>query len=375
MITRYLTDAIQKRLFKGKAILLTGPRQVGKTTLIKMLLEQVNQPFLWYNADEIDVREKFNHPTSDQLRKEFGTTKLVVIDEAQRIKNIGITLKIMIDMLPDVQLIVTGSSALELADEINEPLTGRKYDFNLFGLSHSEMSSFTSATEEKRLLERRLLYGFYPQVITNTGEEIEILQQLSTSYLYKDLLSLKDIRKPHLLEKLIKALALQIGGEVSYNELAQLIEADKETVEKYIDLLEKTYIIFKLSAFSRNQRNELKRTRKIYFWDNGIRNGILNDFKTIALRSDIGALWENFWISERMKRNKYSLYYCNSYFWRTPQQQEIDYIEERDEMLYAFECKWNVKSKAQIPKTFMQAYPNHESFIVTPQNYVDFLEL
>lgn len=298
---------------------------------------------------------------------------MVFIDEAQRIREIGLIIKIIVDNIPDIKVIATGSSSFELLSSISEPLTGRKFEFLLYPLSFGEMVEHHGLLDESRLLEHRLLYGYYPEIVTNTGEEKELLKLLADSYLYKDLLALESISKSALLEKIVKALALQIGSEVSFNEIAQLVGAHHETVVKYISLLEKAFVVFQLPAFSRNVRNEIKKGRKIYFHDNGIRNAVLNNFTPIESRADKGALWENFLISERMKRNAYNRISAVTYFWRTTQQQEIDYIEEIDGTLYAYEFKYGNNAKTKLPLTFSKAYPDHSFQVVNRQNTSDFL--
>ncbi len=373
MINRLIEKAIIEKFDKRKIIILSGARQVGKTTIARKIADKSKLKTLWLNGDEPDVRKMLTDVTSVELKVLVGNHKLLVIDEAQRITNIGITLKLMIDNLKDVQIFATGSSSFDLANLINEPLTGRKYDYFLFPLSFNELVNHTNLLDEKRNLENRLIYGSYPDVINHPGEEREILKTLSDSYLYKDLFAFEQLKKPAILEKLLQALALQMGNQVSYNELGQLIGADNQTVERYIDLLEKSYVIFRIGTLSRNLRNELKKTRKIYFYDNGIRNAIINDFSRLELRTDVGALWENYLISERMKINHYSRRWANTFFWRTRAQQEIDYIEERDGRLFAYEFKWNPKRKVRIPSTFTKAYPQAETEILSKDNYVSFL--
>jgi len=373
MIQREIQTVIEQKLFKGKAISITGPRQVGKTTLLKQIASRVDVPVLTLNCDEPEVRSLLTDTNITKLQTIIGKHKLVMIDEAQRIKNIGLTLKLAIDTWPDVQLLVTGSSSLDLANEINEPLTGRKFEYRLYPFSLRELALAGNMLTEQQALEKRLIYGVYPDVINFVGEEKECLLNLSGSYLYKDILALSDIRKPAQLENLLMALALQIGHEVSYHELAQIIKTNDETVERYISLLEQCYIIFRLGAFCRNLRNEIKKGKKIYFYDNGIRNAILQNFSPLNLRQDVGALWENYFISERLKANHYRRHFAKSFFWRTFQQQEIDLIEDTDGMLTAYEIKWNEKRKPGIPKIFAQAYPNHRFFVVNRTNYTDFL--
>ncbi|MBW2558255.1 MAG: ATP-binding protein [Deltaproteobacteria bacterium] len=373
MIPRTLEKSILKRFHKGKIILVLGARQVGKTTLVNHIAELSDLSTLYLNGDEVDIREMLSDTTSTQLKALVGHHSLVIIDEAQRIVNIGVTLKLMADNLKNVQVLVTGSSSLELANKINEPLTGRKFEYLLFPISFQKMSEYTSLLEEKRMLEHRMIYGAYPEVVTQAGDEREILNLLAGSYLYKDLFAREQIKKPALLEKLIQALALQMGSEVSYREVGQLIGADNETVERYVDLLEKTFVVFRLTALSRNLRNELKKSRKIYFYDNGIRNAVIKNFNPLALRQDTGVLWENFLIAERMKANHYAGRHVNRWFWRTHAQQKIDYIEEYDGRLNAFEFKWNPKKNARFPKTFLNAYPGSETAVITPKNFSDFV--
>lgn len=375
MIERILESLINEKLFRGKAIIIFGPRQTGKTTLINNLLSKRKEKIIVLDADEPDFRNILTDSTSTKLKQLIGNNKIIFIDEAQRVPNIGITLKLIVDKILGVQLIASGSSSFELANRIQEPLTGRKFEYFLFPLSFEEMVNNHSLIEEKRLLEYRLIYGYYPEIVTKPGSEQELLKFITSSYLYKDLFMLENISKPILLEKIIQALALQLGSEVSYNELSQLTGVNNETVEKYIDLLEKAFIIFRLNALSRNYRNEIKRGKKIYFFDNGIRNAVINNFKTLYNRNDIGALWENFIISERMKYLSYHQIYKSSYFWRTTQQQEIDYIEDRDGEIYAYEIKWNPKAKNKIPKTFTKFYPDAKTKTITSENFAEFLLL
>ena len=373
MVIRQLQKQIENYLFQKKAILIFGPRQVGKTTLLQMIAEKSNKKCLYLNCDEPDTRKELTDATSTRLRQMIGQNQIVMIDEAQRVKNIGLTLKLISDQIRDVQLIATGSSAFELSNEINEPLTGRKFEFLLLPFSIGEMIEATNSTEEKRKLDHRLVYGTYPDVTNEPGKERIILNNLVNSYLFKDLFSFKDVRKPDLLEKLLESLALQIGSEVSVNELSQTLQVDRMTIERYIDLLEKTYVIFRLPALSRNLRNEIKKNKKIYFYDNGVRNAIISDFNSFNLRSDKGALWENFLISERMKFLNYNLLFRNKYFWRTLQQQEIDYIEEYEGSLKAYEFKLNPRKQPRLSKTFSSAYTISSFEIISRENYLDFL--
>ncbi len=373
LIKRHLSNLIKKRLKDPKAIILIGPRQVGKTTLLRQLSLKIDEPILWWNGDEPDIRQVLSNITSTHLKNLIGKHTLLIIDEAQRINNIGITIKLIVDNIPSVKVIATGSSAFELANRMNEPLTGRKWQYHLYPLSWEEMVTHHGLIEERRLLTHRLVYGYYPDIVKQIGDESALLSQLVDSYLYKDILILENLQKPERLERLVQALAFQIGNQVSYNELGKITGLNNETVEKYISILEKAYVVFRLGAFSRNLRNELKKTRKIYFYDNGVRNAVIKYFNPVELRNDIGALWENFLVSERMKYMANRGLSVNCYFWRTAQQQEIDYLEEREGKLFAWEFKWNANAKARFPKTFTKAYPHCETQIITPENLDCFL--
>jgi len=370
MIERTLTSVIQNRCNKGKAIVMLGPRQVGKTTLLKKCLE--HKDYLLLDGDDFEVRSLLKDAGKSKLQAIIGKYKWVMIDEAQRIPDIGLIAKVIIDQFKDVQLLISGSSAFEINQSTQEPLTGRKYEYQLFPISWEEFEDHVGFPEASAQLKERLVYGMYPDVINHRHEAREILKQLASSYLYQDVLSFTGIKKPEILDKLLKAIALQLGSEVSYNELSTLLEIDKATVSRYIDLLEKSFILFRLNSFSRNQRNEIKNNRKIYFYDNGIRNMIINNLNDIDLRTDKGALWENFLISERMKWQMYYQCYTARYFWRTVQKQEIDLVEERDGMLKAFEFKWNSKGKAKIPANFLSEYAA-EGMVVDIHNFRDFV--
>lgn len=373
MVIRSQEKAILAQLEDQKIIVLNGPRQTGKTTLAKKIASESGLPFAIWNCDEVDMQLAITNANSMKLSYMIGNNKLIIIDEAQRIENIGLILKILHDTLPEIKVIATGSSSFELADKINEPLTGRKLEHLILPISFEEMVKHTDWITEKRQLHERLVYGYYPEIISNPNERRDLLQVLSGSALYKDILSWKNIKYPGRLAVLVRALAFQVGQQVSYNELAQVVQVDKETVERYINLLEKSYIVYRLNSYSGNLRNELKKSRKIYFYDNGLRNAAINDFRSVELRNDIGALWENWLMVERLKyliRNKI---YSNRYFWRTDNQQEIDYIEERDGQLFAFEYKWNKKAKAIINNTFMSNYPNAQGKIITLENVEEFI--
>ena len=372
MYLRYLEKEIEKRIGSGKAIIVIGPRQVGKTTLIETILK--SKDYLLLDGDDPKTRVLLTEPNTEEIRSIIGKYKYVFIDEAQRIKGIGLTMKIITDRFKGIQLFTSGSSSFDLSNQINEPLTGRKWEYQLFPISWEEYEEHHGYLYSEQQLENRLLYGFYPDVLNNPGDEINILRNLVNSYLYKDILSFVNIQKPEILEKLVQALALQIGSEVNYSELAQIVNVDKNTVSKYIDILQKGYIIFKLSSFSRNLRNEIKKNKKIYFYDNGIRNMVIGNFNPLELRTDKGALWENFLISERVKQIEYKQSLAHIYFWRTRQQQEVDFVEENSGKIYGYEFKWNNRKKVKLPKTFVETY-NAESKVIDRKNFREFVNI
>jgi predicted AAA+ superfamily ATPase len=373
MIVRNQLKYAQDRLFKGKALLIFGPRQAGKSTFVAQLLAQNKmKKVLQLNGDDDDTRELLSKPNSTRLKNIIGKNEILFIDEAQRIKDIGIVIKIITDQLKTVQVIATGSSAFELANKTNEPLTGRKYEMYLFPFSFNELVNEFGFIEEKRKLEQRMIFGAYPEIVVNPDDAEEHIKLLANSYLYKDLFRSEQISKPALLERIVKALALQIGSEVNYNELSQLVQADNKTIEKYIDLLEKAFVVFRLPALNKNVRNEIKKGRKIYFYDNGIINAVTGNFLPLHKRTDVGNLWENYVISERRKYLFQHQLSYESFFWRTTQQQEIDYIELQKNNYLAVEIKWNPKTKVKFSSTFLDAY-KHKELVVTPENTEDFL--
>lgn len=372
MIKRIITPSVLADYKRKKVIVLLGARQVGKTTLLQELSEGMEK-VLSLNCDNLDDVLALEGKTSTELHHLLSPYDLVFIDEVQRVKNIGLTLKIIGDLKLDTQVVVTGSSSLDMANEINEPATGRLIEYNLYPLSLQELAADTSEREERRLLEQRLIYGLYPEIVTVPEDAKRTLMNLTNNYLYKDLFAYKGIKKPDLVQKLVRALALQLGSEVSYNELSNLLQVDRETVENYIGLLEKCFVVFRLESFSRNLRNEIKRGKKIYFYDNGVRNAVLSHFAPLEMRNDVGALWENLMVSERVKRNAYAGSFANLFFWRTHEQQEIDLVEEQDGQLRAYEFKWNGKIKLSPPKAFAHAYPGSEYEVITPENFWPFV--
>lgn len=373
MIQRLITDDIKANLGRKKVITILGPRQVGKTTLFDQLSNGLDAKILTLNCDDVDDAELLQGRTTTELKQMLSGYDVAFIDEIQRVEDVGLVLKKIADLKLNTKVVVTGSSSLNLRDKTAEPATGRLLEYELFPFAISELSAESSWHIESRLLESRMIYGLYPDVVNNPADAKRTLMALTNSYLYKDLLAYDGIRKPQIIQKLVRALALQVGSEVSYNELAQLVGVDKATVENYIDILEKCFVVFKLDSFSRNLRNEIKKGKKIYFYDNGIRNAVISNFAPLDSRTDVGALWENLMVSERKKANSYNLRYATPYFWRTHEQKEIDYVEEVDGRLHAYEFKFNPRATAKIPTQFSSNYPEATFEIITPTNYQSFI--
>lgn len=370
MIKRALFEAIKTKIDFKKAIILLGPRQVGKTFLIQKITEEVKLPYLMVNGDNPADRLLWTNPDFQLVRSLIAPYRLIVIDEAQRIENIGLTVKMIVDAKMEKQVIITGSSALGLGDTIQEPLTGRKWEFTMFPIAWSELKETYTLAKSIHMLEQLLVYGSYPEIIIENEKE-ELLSSLSGSYLYKDILELGGIRKPEVLIRLLQALAWQVGSEVSYNELSKTVGIDRETVVSYIDLLEKSFVVYRLCPLSRNERKEISTSRKIYFYDNGIRNAIINNFNPIEQRNDVGALWENYFITERLKLNTYQKLPVKSWFWRSKMHAEIDYVEEGSDGFTAFELKWNDKKASKFSTTFTDFYQPRETFIINKSNFWD----
>jgi len=372
LLKREIQDLIEKNFFKGKVIIIYGARQVGKTTLINQIQHKYPHS-LYLNCDEPDIRMALTDVSSTQIKSFIGNKKIIFIDEAQRVRNIGLTLKIMVDNFKDVQIIASGSSSFELSDRIVEPLTGRKYEFYLYPFSLRELLQIYSEIELKRIIEKRMILGMYPEVVSLPEEEAKsLLREITKSYLYKDVLAYQRIKNPDILEKLLQLLALQIGKEVSFNELASNLGIDKKTVAGYIQILEKAFIIFRIKPFSKNLRKEITKLRKIYFFDTGVRNTLINNFNPLYLRQDRGELWENFLISERVKLNMNRQRYVNMYFWRTHQKEEIDYLEEYEGKIEGFEFKISEK-KMKVPKSFIKSYPHIEVNLINRENFKEFV--
>ncbi len=370
MIVRQLKNLILNRL--DKAIILLGPRQIGKTTLLKEISETLGS-YILFNAEEPDVRAKFENANILELKQLIGSHKIVLIDEADRIKNIGLTLKIIIEQMQDVQILVSSSLDLELANELNELPADRKLECKLYPISWQEFSQFSDYLKIQQQLENRIIYGMYPEVIMNLGIEKNILLQLSESNLYQDLLQSDKIKNSDVIRKLLQALAFQVGSKISLSKLSRLLEVDAKTVATYINMLEKAFIIFHLKPFSRNLISEINTYRKIYFYDTGIRNALISNFNPMESRQDKDALWENFVMSERLKYLKYNELDCNRYFWRTTQKQNLDYIEEHSGKLFCYEFRWSKRRKARLSKTFANTYPEHEFDVINRDNFINFV--
>ncbi len=373
MIQRLIETSLQEDFGLGKVIVLLGARQVGKTTILEHLSHGMDH-VLMLNCDDQEDVLLLENKSSTELRALLSPYDYVFIDEVQRVRNIGLTIKKMADLKLPTQVIVTGSSSLELANDINEPATGRTIEYRLFPFSLAELARETSEREESRMLQQRLIYGCYPAVVTDPAHAKRTLASLANDYLYKDILAYRGIKKPDVLQKLVRALALQLGSEVSYNELSNMLGVDKETVENYIGLLEKCFVVFRLDSFSRNMRNEIRKGKKVYFYDNGVRNAVISNYAPPELRADMGALWENLMVSERVKRNMYNGSFAQLYFWRTHDQKEIDLIEEEDGVIQAFEFKWNPRAKSRVPQQFIDSYSPSGFTVITPENFWDFVK-
>jgi len=375
-IKRAIEEKVKQKLDTGKVILITGARRVGKTVLIKKITDELNIPSLIFNGEDLTTHELLSRRTIQNYKNLIGTKKLLVIDEAQKVPDIGNILKIIVGEMDGLKILISGSSAFDIFNKMGEPLTGRKITFNLFPFSEGELGNYESSTETFDNLKVRLVYGNYPEVykLKNLDEKADYLKELINSYLLKDILVLEDIKNSSKLFSLLKLVAFQVGNEVSNHELGQQLGISKNTVEKYLDLLSKVFILHKVQGFSRNLRKEVVKSSKWYFYDNGIRNAIIANFSSLENRNDIGILWENYIISERIKMQNYSRMIVNNYFWRTYDKQEIDWIEERGGKLFAFEFKWNEK-KIKPPVAWRNTYRNSEFKVVHRNNYQEWLKL
>lgn len=370
-VDRYAKTRILPWLNRHKAMVVIGARQVGKTTMLKDMFHNPAD-VLWLNADENTIREKLAQQDLESLKQIIGNYKIVVIDEIQRVANAGLLLKLLVDNFKELKIVATGSSSLDISEKVFEPLTGRHINFYLYPFSMAELYAGKSPFEIEKQLPFHLIYGSYPDVCNNQEIAETLLKNLANQYLYKDVLIWKDIRRPELLDKLLKLLSYQVGSEVSLHELGNRLQVKSETIENYITLLEKSFVIFRLNAYSTNARKEVTKMSKIYFWDNGIRNAVIGNYNSLSMRGDVGQLWENLMISERMKMNSTMDLPVKSYFWRNYNQSEVDYIEERNDKLLAFEMKWNTHKRNSVSKAFVNMYNHAECEVIHPKNFVEF---
>ena len=372
MFKRYY-DNLESFLSPNKVLVIYGPRRAGKTTILQKFLSETKLKYRLDSGDNIQLQQILGSQDFSKIKDYVSGYELIAIDEAQNIPNIGMGLKIIVDEIPGIKIIATGSSSFDLANKIGEPLTGRKTTLFLYPLSQMELSLDLNRFDLKQRLEEFLIFGSYPEIVSlrDKNKKITALEELVNSYLFKDILALDKIKKSKKLVDLVKLLAFQVGSEVSLNELSTQLSVSIHTVEKYLNLLEKSFVISSLGSFKRNLRNEILGKRKYYFLDNGVRNGIISQFNGLENRDDIGALWENFIFTEMIKSGSYKNRYANRYFWRTYDQKEIDYIEEREGKLFAYEFKWN--DKAKQPKEFLETYPNAEFKTINKENYLDFI--
>jgi len=373
-IARYIEKDILNHFQPNKVVVIYGPRRVGKTTLLYQLARRINEPTLWLNGENLDIQEWLSSRSLYKLTDGIGNFRTVIIDEAQRVDKIGLNLKIMVDSIPGIRIIATGSSSFDLAHQVGEPLVGRKWQYTLYPIAQLELSPKETPFESKLKLESRLIYGSYPEAITSQGhrDKQTVLESIVDGALFKDVFMLEGVKKPTKIVQLAKALALQIGNQVSLTELSNILNINLATVERYLDLLEKTFIVIRVSGFRRNLRTELTKTCRYYFWDNGVRNALINNFNQLDVRSDTGQLWENYIFVERMKKRDYQHIISNIYFWRTHDRQEIDLVEERSGKLYGIEIKWSPK-KLRPPHNWLATYRNAEFTTINRENYLEFI--
>jgi predicted AAA+ superfamily ATPase len=365
---------LERALTPGKAVVIYGARRTGKTTLLRQFLQGVEEPYLLVSGEDITVQGYLSSRSIEKLSAFVGANRLLVVDEAQKVPNIGANLKLIIDHIPEMRVIATGSSSFDLARSVGEPLTGRKTTLKLFPLAQMEIGQIEQRHQTDANLESRLIYGSYPEVVlTNDNRAREqYLREIVASYLYKDVLELDGIRHSAKISRLLQMISLQVGKEVSYTELGTALGMSKNTIERYLDLLEKAFVIQRLSGFSRNLRTEITKNSRYYFLDNGVRNALLNNFNPLDLRNDVGELWENYLVMERLKKQEYLLQHANNYFWRTYSQKEIDFVEEREGKLFGFEMKWGAAA-AKPPKEWLKAYPNAAWQLINRRNYLELI--
>ncbi len=375
ILTRSIESQVLKSLVPNKVIILLGPRRVGKTVLIRQIIESIEEPYLLLNGEDIDIRKRLEHRSKQHYLNLLGSKRILIIDEAQKIPEVGSLLKLMVDEIQGIKILVTGSSAFDINKYTGEPLTGRKKTFNLFALSEKELDQVEDEIQKMSNLKQRLVYGNYPELLQfeDEDEKREYLQDLVNAYLLKDILEFENIRNSDKIFNLLRLIAFQIGSEISYNEIGRQLSISKNTVEKYLDLLSKVYVLHSVTAFSRNLRKEISKGKKWYFYDNGLRNILVGNMNAIELRNDIGQLWENYIISERIKFQKYSRMLVYNYFWRTYDQQEIDWIEDRGGVLHAYEFKWNSKKKAKQPVAWKKGYAQSSFEVINSDNYLKWI--
>jgi predicted AAA+ superfamily ATPase len=375
LLKRAIEDEVLKYLRPNKVVVLLGPRRVGKTVLIQQILNRISEPYLLLHGEDQDVRRQLEYRSTQRYKNIIGGKSLLIIDEAQKIPEIGNVLKLMVDTIAGIKILATRSSAFDLEKFTGEPLTGRKHTFYLFGLSEKELNQTENIFEKEANLRNRLVYGNYPELIhlEDLQERKAYLDELIKSYLLKDILEFDLIRNSEKILQLLRLIAYQIGSEVSFTELGKQLGISKNTVERYLDLLSKVYIIHSVGAWSRNLRKEIVKGKKWYFFDNGIRNALIGDMKPIENRNDVGLLWENYIISERIKYQQYEKMLVYNYFWRTYDQQEIDWIEDREGKLHAYEFKWNPNKKAKLPNLFKETYPNSEFEVISRENFLEWV--
>lgn len=374
-IPQHQLSNLQKLVAPNKVVLVYGPRRTGKTTLLEHFIQGLSEPYHLINGEDFFIQQVLSSQSIDKLKDFVGPKKWLIIDEAQKIPAIGLNLKLIVDHIPDIRVIVTGSSSFDLASQVGEPLTGRKWTLRLFPLSQMELAQKENAAETAARLESRLIYGSYPEVVLSEDDQLRqrYLKEIISSYLYKDILELEGVRHSDKLVRLLQLLAFQIGKEVSFAELGGQLGLNKNTVDRYLDLLEKAFVVYQLRGFSRNLRKEVSKSPRYYFYDIGIRNALIQNFNPLNLRDDAGVLWENYLVMERVKKQEYTAISCANYFWRTYDKKEIDWIEEREGRLFAYEFKWSPSAKAVPPNDFMKAYPDTDFSRVDTENYLKFI--
>lgn len=374
-MVRDISQNIEKKLQSNKVVIVLGARRVGKTVLVKELLGRINEPVLTLNGEDINVHDKLAIRSVENYRQILGSYKLLYIDEAQKIPEIGLKLKLMIDEIEGLRIIITGSSSFYIHKDAGEPLTGRKYSFTLFALSENEYNQNENSISKIDKVRERLVFGNYPELIhlPDKEDKIDYLNEMISSYLLKDILVYENIKNSQKIFNLLRLIAFQIGGEVSLQELGNQLGISKNTVEKYLDLLSKVFILHKVEGFSRNLRKEITKNSRWYFLDNGIRNAVIANFNPIESRNDVGALWENYMISERLKYQEYKRLTSNNYFWRTYDQQEVDWVEERDGALFGYEFKWQ-ESRVKVPTQWKNTYPDASFEVINKDNFVEWLK-